>query len=82
MPTREPRCGRPGPRQPGPARHLHRRRLRRKRCPVTSAQVVTVGGMPGWQITLIAIAAALAAATAAVFLDRVRTSRRSVSATS
>jgi hypothetical protein len=47
-----------------------------------AVRVITVGGMPGWQITLIAIAAALAAATAAVFLDRVRTSRRSVSATS
>jgi hypothetical protein len=32
--------------------------------------------MSGWQITLIAVAAALAAATAAVFLDRARTSRR------
>src|SRR5690348_10678088 len=30
---------RSGPRQPGPARHLHRRRLRRRRCPVT--------GVPG-----------------------------------
>jgi hypothetical protein len=31
---------------------------------------VTAGGMPGWQITLIALGAALVAATAAVFLDR------------
>ena len=38
---------------------------------------VIAGGMPGWQITLIAVAAALAAATAAVFLDRVRASHRS-----
>ena len=44
-------------------------------------QVITAGGMPGWQITLIAVAAALAAATAAVFLDRTRASRRSASAT-
>jgi hypothetical protein len=43
--------------------------------------VITAGGMPGWQITLIAIAAALAAATAAVFLDRARASRRSAAAT-
>ena len=43
--------------------------------------VITAGGMPGWQITLIAVAAALAAATAAVFLDRVRASHRSASAT-
>ena len=37
--------------------------------------VITPGGMPGWQITLIALAAALPAATAAVFLDRARASR-------
>ena len=42
-----------------------------------TVRVITVGGMPGWQIALIAVAAALAAATAAVFLDRTRTSRRS-----
>ena len=44
-------------------------------------QVITAGGMPGWQITLIAVAAALIAATAAVFLDRARASRRTASAT-
>jgi hypothetical protein len=33
------------------------------------------GGMPGWQITLIAIGAALAAAMVAVILDRVRAAR-------
>ena len=43
--------------------------------------MITAGGMPGWQITLIAVAAALAAATAAVVLDRTRASRRSASAT-
>jgi hypothetical protein len=31
---------------------------------------VVVGGMPGWQIALIAAAAALVAATVAVLLDR------------
>jgi LPS O-antigen subunit length determinant protein (WzzB/FepE family) len=31
---------------------------------------VVVDGMPGWQIALIAAAAALAAATVAVLLDR------------
>ena len=36
--------------------------------------------MPGWQITVIAVAAALVAATAAVFLDRARAGRRSASA--
>jgi hypothetical protein len=39
-------------------------------------QVITVGGMPGWQITLIAVAAALVAATATMLLDHVRASRR------
>ena len=46
-----------------------------------SVTLITGGGMPGWQITLIALAAALVAATAAVVLDRTRTSRRSASAT-
>jgi hypothetical protein len=48
--------------------------------PAGPVQVITAGGMPGWQITLIAVAASLAAAAAAVFLDRARTSRRSSSA--
>ncbi len=34
------------------------------------------GGMPGWQITLIAVAAAPFAATLAVLADRARASRR------
>ncbi len=37
--------------------------------------------MPSWQITLIAITAALVAATAAVVLDRVRASRRAAATT-
>ena len=49
--------------------------------PAAPVQVITAGGMPGWQITLIALAAALVAATAAVVLDRSRASRRSASAT-
>jgi hypothetical protein len=49
--------------------------------PAPAIRGITAGGMPGWQITLIAVAAALAAATAAVFLDRVRASRRSASTT-
>jgi hypothetical protein len=36
---------------------------------------VVAGGMPGWQITLIAVGAALLAAAAAVYLDRARTAR-------
>jgi hypothetical protein len=39
------------------------------------------GGLAGWQITLIAIAAALAAATLAVLLNRALTARRRVSPT-
>jgi hypothetical protein len=50
---------------------------------VVPAQVHTViaAGMPGWQITLIALAAALGAATVAVVLDRARAARRAASAT-
>jgi hypothetical protein len=39
-------------------------------------RTVVVGGMPGWQIALIAIAAALLAATAAVLAYRAWTTRR------
>jgi hypothetical protein len=35
-------------------------------------------GMPGWQITLIAVASALIAAVTAVLLDRARTASRAV----
>ncbi len=42
--------------------------------------VVTAGGMPGWQITLIALGAALVAAVAAVLLDRARAAHRAASA--
>jgi len=37
---------------------------------------VVVGGMPGWQITLIATAAAVTAAAITLFLDRARAARR------
>jgi len=49
--------------------------------PAPAAPVVTVGGMPGWQITLIAVGAALVTAIAAVFLDRMLAARRSASST-
>ena len=49
--------------------------------PAPAAPVVTVGGMPGWQIALIAVGAALVTAIAAVFLDRVLAGRRSASST-
>ena len=42
----------------------------------THTVTVVTGGMPGWQIALIAIGAALLAATVAVLLDRARATRR------
>ena len=59
-------------------------RYEQEPAPVTpggAVRLITTGGMPGWQVTLIAVAAALLAAIAAVFLDRARASRRSASAT-
>ena len=46
--------------------------------PATPApvRVIVTGGMPGWQIALIAVGAALLAAAVAVFLDRSRAARR------
>jgi hypothetical protein len=44
--------------------------------PPTRIHTVVTGGMPGWQITLIAVGAALAAAIVAVLLDRARAARR------
>ena len=47
--------------------------------PATS-RVIIAGGMAGWQIALIAVGAALVAATVAVVQDRARATRRAVSA--
>jgi hypothetical protein len=44
--------------------------------PATVIHTVVVGGMPGWQIALIAVATALVAAVAAVLADRTRATRR------
>lgn len=44
--------------------------------PPGNAGVVPGGGMAGWQMILIAVGAALVAATAAVLLDRARAARR------
>jgi drug/metabolite transporter (DMT)-like permease len=49
--------------------------------PRAPVRIDTVG-MAGWQITLIALAAALFAAAAAVFIDRIRTARPGVPTTS
>jgi hypothetical protein len=40
--------------------------------PPPPVRVIAEGGMPGWQIALIALAAALVAATVAVLLDHAR----------
>jgi hypothetical protein len=44
--------------------------------PVTVVRSVVVGGMPGWQIALIAVVAALVTAIATVLVERSRTARR------
>jgi hypothetical protein len=47
----------------------------------TTVRFISTGGMPGWQVTLIAVAAAVLAAALAVALDRSRTARRQMRAT-
>jgi hypothetical protein len=42
----------------------------------TKVHVIATGGMPGWQIALIAAGAALAAAAVAVLLDRAQMARK------
>jgi hypothetical protein len=42
---------------------------------------IVTGGMPGWQITLIAAGAAALAAVTAVLVDRARTTRRTTAPT-
>jgi hypothetical protein len=44
--------------------------------PASSVHAVVVGGMPGWQIALIAVGAALAGAAIAILLDRARAARK------
>jgi hypothetical protein len=46
------------------------------KAPLPAVHVTVSGGMPGWQITLIAVGAAMAAAVVAVVLDRARAARR------
>src|SRR5271169_6105565 len=46
--------------------------------PSTTVHAAGAGGLAGWQITLIAVGAALAAAAVIILLDRVRTARRAV----
>jgi hypothetical protein len=56
--------------------HGHRRGLL-----PPAVHAVNAGGMPGWQITLIAVGAALAAAALAVLIDRAWAARRRATAT-
>ena len=49
--------------------------------PATVTRVIATGGMPGWQIALIALGAALVAAVAAVIVDRTLARSRPISAT-
>ena len=44
--------------------------------------VIVTGGMPGWQIALIAVGAAVLTATGAVIVDRTRVARRQLTAPS
>jgi hypothetical protein len=56
------------------AAHIHR--LMPQPSGPVPAHTAVAAGMPGWQIALIAIGAALFAATAAVLLKRARAARR------
>jgi hypothetical protein len=47
--------------------------------PVTTVRMAATGGMPGWQITLIALGAALLAAAAAVLIYRALSARTAAS---
>ena len=48
--------------------------------PATTVHVITAGGMAGWQITLIAVGAALIAAAATILVNRARAARRAAPA--
>jgi hypothetical protein len=46
--------------------------------PATTSHPATTGGMPGWQITLIALGATLAAVAVTIVLTRTRAAHRAV----
>lgn len=52
------------------------RTARPAQVPATTVRLITAGGMAGWQITLIALSAAVAGAAAALLLTRARTAHR------
>jgi hypothetical protein len=62
------------------AAHLHQ--LAHQAPGPVPGHTVVVGGMPGWQIALIAAAAAVLTAALAVLLDRARAGRRHLTAPS
>ena len=47
----------------------------------TTVPVIAAGGMPGWQITMIAVGAALVAGAVAILADRSWTARKAHAAT-
>ena len=67
--TATPALAQPWPPPPG---HGH---------PPAQTHTIVVGGMPGWQIALIALAAALIAATAAIRWERAQARHRQLPAT-
>jgi hypothetical protein len=48
--------------------------------PLPAVQTIVTGGMPGWQVALIAAGAAVVAAVIAVLADRARVARHIVAA--
>jgi hypothetical protein len=48
--------------------------------PQVQVRTIVAGGMPGWQITLITLGAALIAVAATLLLDRALTARKAASA--
>jgi hypothetical protein len=49
--------------------------------PAAHVRTISIGGMPGWQITVIAVGAALLAATVAVLAYRARATHRNAATT-
>ena len=65
----------PVPQQPYPAASLAPASVPAQ---IHRTRTIVAGGMPGWQIALIVVGAALLAAAVAVLADRARAARRRV----
>jgi hypothetical protein len=74
-----PAASTPLPRPPGWNKHPPLGPDRAGYAPISHVHTVVAGGMPGWQIILIAAGAVLLAATLAVLAGRMRAARRRVS---